>query len=308
MFKLPAKPSSGAHVHELADFAELLAWANQSVSTREIVALLGREGDNEPNVGCEDVDDENTNSLEEVMSEVERRQVACRSGYPFSLDVAGNVLRFDSDGSVQALLYGYLLLSTRLNMATCRKHAGIDGADLLEEVSAQVLQSYLGKPRAKSIVFGTAAGSANFSAKVASLCGSLGEARGFQSLDSGPVHANDDKLDVVGWLPFQDQTPSQIVVFGQCKTGTAWSDRLCQLQPTAFIKKWINGHFLLEPIRAFFVSEAVNRARWGAYAAEGGLLFDRCRLVDCCELLEVGLVKRITKWNRAALQASKVDL
>ena len=29
MFKLPAKPSSGAHVHELADFAELLAWANQ---------------------------------------------------------------------------------------------------------------------------------------------------------------------------------------------------------------------------------------------------------------------------------------
>ena len=50
MFKLPARPSSGADIHELADFAELLAWANGKVSAREIVAFLGREGESEPNI------------------------------------------------------------------------------------------------------------------------------------------------------------------------------------------------------------------------------------------------------------------
>lgn len=308
MFKLPARPSSGANVHELADFAELLAWSNKSVSAREIVALLGREGESEPNVGCDDIDDENANSLEEVMSEIERRQFACRSGYPFSLDEAGNVLRFESDGSPQALLYGYLLLSTRLNMTTARRHAGIDGADLLEEVSAQVLLTYLGPTRAKAMVFGTAAGSANFPQKVESLCRALGEARGFRALDDGPVYANDDKLDVVGWVPFADRTASQIIVFGQCKTGTAWTEQLCQLRPDAFIKTWIDGHVLVDPTRAFFVSEAVNRARWGITAAKGGLLFDRCRLVDYGDSLEVALLRRMAKWNKAALRVAKAVL
>ncbi|MDD5297186.1 MAG: hypothetical protein PHU46_09745 [Rhodocyclaceae bacterium] len=309
MFKLPALPSARAGLHELADFAELLAWANGSVSAREIVAFLGREGESEPNRGCEDSDDENADALDEVMNEIERRQAACRVGYPYALDAHGNVLHYaPSDDGPQAALYGYLLLSTRLNMTTTRTHAGIDGTLLLEEVSAAALRQYLGSNRAQSFVFGTAAGSADFPEKVNALCQALGEGGGFHAYDSGPVQANDDKLDVVAWSPFADKSPSQIIVFGQCKTGTAWSQQLCQLQPDAFSKKWIDRPFLFDPLRAFCISEAADRSRWGGYAAEGGLLLDRCRLVDCCDDLDADLSTRMARWCNAALEVARVSL
>lgn len=309
MFKLPALPSARADIHELTDFAELLAWANKSVSSREIVAFLGREGESEPNIGCNDIDDENADTLDEVMNEIDRRRVACRNGYPYELDVKGNVLRYNALAEEpQNVLYGYLLLSTRLNMTTSRIHGGIDGADLLEEVAAEALRQYLGANRAKSMVFGTAAGSANFPGKVNGMCNALREGGNFRALDPGPVRANDDKLDVVAWSAFADGSPSKIIVFGQCKTGTAWSEKLCQLQPDAFIKKWIDRPFLFNPLRAFCISEAADRIRWGGYAAEGGLLLDRCRIMDCCAEINLDLTRRMKRWCRAALKVAKDSL
>lgn len=307
-FKLPGKPSPKADVHELADFAELIAWKNNSVSAREMVTYLGQIGENEYNEGCEDEDDENAVVLEEVMTEIERRLTYCQSGYPFELDSRGNVLRFVPDDDHRSLLYQYLLLSTRLNMKNNRTHANIDGTELLEEISAEVLRCYLGGQRAKAYVFGTAAGSGDFPGKVASLCKDLGEANGFETRRSGPIHANDDKLDVVGWIPFTDKSPGQIIIFGQCKTGTAWTEQLCKLQPSSFIKKWINGHIMVDPLRAFFVSEAANRAKWCEYSAEGGILFDRCRLVDCCDSLDDALKTRIADWNNAAFVVAQTNI
>lgn len=305
MFKLPDRPTVRDGVHALADFAELLAWARRSVSIREIVALLGREGEAEPNEGCDDVDDEAAETLGDVMSEIERRKAACRDRYPYTVDATGNVLRYRSTGCADYdRLYGYLLLSTRLNMNTARTHAGIDGSLLLEEISAVALRQYLGAERAKSIVFGTAAGSADFPGKVTGLCRAMGEANGFRALDPAPVHANDDKLDVVAWLPFADRFPCQIIVFGQCKTGTTWAGQLGQLRPDAFVRKWINGSLLHEPLRAFCISEAADRTRWGGYAVEAGLLFDRCRLVDCCDKLDHGLSQKLMRWNKGAMASA----
>lgn len=309
MFKLPSKPSPRAEIHELADFAELLAWANKKVSAREIVAFLGRQGESEPNVGCDDIDDDNAADLDDVMNEIERRQAACRGRYPYALDATGNVLRYTPAATeLKGQLYCYLLLSTRLNMKNDRTHAGIDGAHLLEAISAAALRQYLGPGRAQAVIFGTAAGSSDFPGKVNSMCAAVGEGNSYRQLDFGPVTANDDKLDIVAWVPFADRSASQIIVFAQCKTGTAWSEQLCQLQPSAFVKKWLDRQFLHDPMRAFCVSEAANRARWGGYAAEGGLLFDRCRLVDCCDAIDTKLLARITKWNRAALMVAQKDL
>ena len=309
MFKLPARPSPRAEIHELADFAELMACAYGVVSAREITAFLGREGESEPNIGCEDIDDQNADDVDEVMDEIERRGRACRGGYPFWLNKVGSVVRYTgSEDSTQAILYRYLLLATRLNMKKSRTYAEVDGTLLFEDVSAWVLRLYLGGDRAKSMVFGTAAGSGDFGGRVHALCSDLGEARGFRSIDDAQVNANDDKLDVVGWIPFADKTAAQIVVFGQCKTGTSWTEGLCQLQPDAFIKTWVDGHFLLDPMRAFFVTEAVNRARWGSYAAKGGLLFDRCRLVDCCSSIDANLIERMRAWGSAAMEAARKDL
>lgn len=300
MFKLPDLPSAEAGCHELADFAELLAWDKGSVSAREIAAYLGRLGENDRNSGCDDNDDENADEMDEVMVEIGRRSGACGGGYPFVLAREGTVLRHaPNKKDHRSHLYHYLLLSTRLNMTNDRVHAKIDGADLLEEIAAETLRCYLGTRRARTMVFGTAT-PGKFKEKVNHLCRELGEGGTFRTMDTGSVDANDDKLDVVSWLPFADRSRSQLIVFGQCKTGTNWRDMLTQLQPTDFIKRWMSEPYMHDPLRAFCVAEAVYRSRWTGYSVYSGLLFDRCRIVDFCENLNKDLLAKIIKWSTAA--------
>lgn len=301
MFKLPAMPTARADVHELADFAELLAWQRSSVSVREILAYLGQLGDNEYNEGTDDEDDQNANTLDEVMGEIGRRGLACGSGYPFQLDLHGTVVRHQTaDNSARADVYRYLLLSTRLNMTSERIQDGIDGTALLEELAAVVLRCYLGSERARSFVFGTAA-SGRFEMKIQRLCSEIGEGGMFQNIDSGPTDANDDKLDAVAWVPFSDGRAGKLVLFCQCKTGSNWKEHLTQLQPDVFLKRWTSrGGYILDPVRAFCVSEAAQPSKWHGLAGYAGLLFDRLRVVDFLGQVETELMERLRRWNAAA--------
>lgn len=303
-FKLPNLPSPRAQLHELADFAELTAWEYGKVSEREIIAFLGRAGDNEENQGVNDTEEETTDLLPEVMNEIDRRVEACRGGYPFELTLKGTVLEYDkrSEDKIESQVYRYLLLSTRLNMKDSKKHAGLDGTLLLEKLSAHVLKNYLGG-RATSFVFGTAK-SGNFKGKVDNLCRSLNEGVGFRNLDgNSKVTAVDDKLDAVAWTPFADKLPGQLIVVGQCKTGTSWKGFETQIQPENFAKKWFKEPFLVTPIRAFCLSEAIDRTKWKSIQIEAGILFDRCRLVDFCE----GFISReMAAWTNAAFDSFKV--
>lgn len=300
MFKLPHTPSPQAEVHELADFAELQCWINGSTSRREIIADLGRVDDNDNNIGCDDDDDENSDFLDEVMLEIERRESACGSGYPFKLDLEGTVLRFDKDNrGHRSIVYRYLLLSTRLNMKDDRVQSGVDGSLLLEEISAQVLKNYLGTTRARSFILGTSS-TGKFPDKVTALCRELREGTEFRKLDDAAVNANDDKLDAVAWVPFSDLLPGQLIVFGQCKTGSTWGGLLTQLQPETFIKRWMRDPILVTPIRAFCISEAANRSRWSGTCLAAGMLLDRCRLVDFCDNLSPDLLDRVSRWTAAA--------
>ena len=235
------------------------------------------------------------------MIEIERREAACGRGYPFSLELEGTVLRHMGNGNVRSVLYRYLLLSTRLNMSDTRVHAGLDGADLLEEISAHALKNYLGGTRANSFVFGTAV-QGDFQTKINELCRHLREGGGFRSLDDAPVRANDDKLDAVAWVPFSDHLPGQLIIFGQCKTGSNWGGQVAQLQPDAFIKKWMRDPILVDPIRAFCISEAADRTRWMGTSVATGILLDRCRLVDFSDDITTDLLDKVNRWTTAAIE------
>jgi len=291
-------------MHELADFAELAAWECGKVSEREIIAFLGRASDNEENEGVNDTEEKTTDLLPEVMNEIDRRVIACRGGYPFELTPEGTVLKYDkqSENKIESQVYRYLLLSTRLNMLKDKKHAGLDGTLLLEKLAAHVLKNYLGG-RAESLVFGTAE-SGNFENKVDHLCKSLNEGVGFKYLDGNSrVTAVDDKLDAIAWTPFADTLPGQLIVVGQCKTGTNWRGLETQLRPENFAKKWFKEPFLVTPIRAFCLSEAIDRTKWKSIQIEAGILFDRCRLVDFCK----GFASQdIAAWTDAAFDSFKV--
>lgn len=297
---MPTLPSPQADVHELADFAELLCWHRGSASKREIVAYLGRVDDNDNNVGCDDDDDKNSDFLDEVMNEIERRVSACGAGYPFQLEHEGTVLRYVADDTGErSTLYRYLLLSTRLNMTNNRVHSGIDGTLLFEEVCAHALKNYLGTARAKALVFGTAA-AGSFHAKVKALSDKLGEGSGYKNPDEVPSEDRDGKLDVVAWVPFSDRRVGQLIVFSQCKTGTSWEDQVAQLVPGAFVQKWIDGTIAVTPLRSFCISEARNHSRWNSTCIDAGIVLDRCRLVDFCDNISPTLLSRVNRWTTAA--------
>jgi hypothetical protein len=135
-----------------------------------------------------------------------------------------------------------------------RVFAGEDGTALLEHLSAHVLKQYLGG-RAESFVFGTAE-SSTFESRIRQLCTNLREGVGHRPLDDNEnVSAIDDKLDTVAWIPFIDASPGQLIVFGQCKTGTSWKGMTTQLHPANFAKRWlVEAETFRESIRASAIS------------------------------------------------------
>lgn len=300
MFKWPGTPSPRPGVHEIADFAELSAWQKDPASSTAIAQALARFGEtgysHEPSGEESDGDD----LTEQAYLEIERRREACGDGYPFILDQQGYTIRLLRDSlNERYAVYKYLLLATRLNMKDNRQHAGIDGTHLLEELAAEVAKEYLGA-RAESLVFGTAAVAASFRDKVNDLCSKIGEGGGFTDRGTTGRQERDGKLDIVAWKNFADRQAGKLITFGQCKTGTDYKDTLTQLQPDSFCKKWMRSQPIVNPVRMFFISEALSYDHWYNISSDAGILFDRCRIIDFCDSVTPETLGKIKSWTEAA--------
>ena len=303
MSKWPMKLSTRPQKQELADYAELDCWKQGSTSTNALSADLGRLDENDYYRGVLEDRGEVPQVVEAAYLEIEQRKEACRDGYPFEIGERGYTLRvIQETGNHKHIVYKYLLLATRLNMRDNRVHAEIDGSLLLEELAADVLREYLGD-RGDSLVFGTAAGMDDFPGKVNNLCKQIKEGNRFHNHSGAPLNERDGKLDVVAWKHFADQLPGKLIAFGQCKTGTNYKDTFTQLQPESFCKKWLQSPVILNPVRMFFVAEAVSRLHWKSTSIEAGLLFDRCRIVDFCDDISADVLERVTAWTAAAAKA-----
>lgn len=300
MFKFPGTPCQNHTSSELADFAEWRAWQEGSLSTQTLQTDLGRSNENHFHGGSGDEDDANENLVNEVMTVVARREKACNGAYPFRVEEAGCLLRrIEERFEPRAYIYLYLLLCTRLNMQENRTLANQDGTALFEKLTAHVLLNYLGGGRARSLVFGTSTPGA-FKEKINNLCQELGEGGACRSpsADRPLPSGGDGKLDVVAWVPFHDQRSGKLILFAQSKTGTHWRDEMPQLQPLAFMSKWLRNNLLPEPVRVFCVAEAVD-TRWQETQIDGGILLDRCRMVDFADEVPPETLEGIRAWTGA---------
>ena len=303
MFKWPGTPSPRASEHELADYAELVCWKENLMSVTALSKQLGRLDENDYSDGVPE-EEETDKVVEAAYVEIERRGGASRDGYPFDITRQGHTLRANHNAeNHRHTIYKYLLLATRLNMKDNRVHADIDGTLLFEELAAEAAREYLGA-RAESLVFGTAAETADFPGKVNALCEKIREGNGFVNRDEAPPNENDDKLDIVVWKHFTDGLAGKLIAFGQCKTGTNYKDTLPQLQPDSFCRKWLHSSPVLTPVRMFFVAEAMSRLHWHKTSSDAGLLFDRCRIVDFCDDISTEVVQKLEAWTKAAADAT----
>jgi len=123
---------------------------------------------------------------------------------------------------------------------------------------------------------------------------------------------NDDEEDATNLLP-------QVMIEIQrreaaCKGGYPFSltregttnckNLEAQLQPTVFAKRWLKSRaFLVDPIRAFCIAEAIDRSRWNHVSAAAGIVFDRCRIVDFCEGFDA---TQMRIWTEAAFESISI--
>jgi hypothetical protein len=307
----------------VADFAEIecLRRDDLSVSTTDLTRIIQRQHD-----GASDEDVQQV--VDEAFAELAERSRHCgkNNRYPFHVSDSGTLVKWRhvrirrKEIRVLATTYLYLLLATRMNMKSERVHADEDATVLFELLCREVIIRYWGGPSTsvKAIVFGTGRyddrpdddeiGKRGFVRAVNDLCQRLQEGQRFHPVDEDyQVTAKDGKLDIVVWRCFADNRAGQLIGFGQCKTGTHWPNDLQKLQPDAFCDKWLLTSPAVLPVRLYFVADRVV-THWYDTCRDGGIVFDRCRIMEHTSDLPDDLVLRMSSWVNAALKAKGLKL
>jgi hypothetical protein len=153
------------------------------------------------------------------------------------------------------------------------------------------------------VVFGTARGSEGFLSALRSLNAQWGEQTEVSAAaEEHGARCKDDGVDVVVWTPFNDGSPGKLIGYGQCKTGTNYRITKDQRRPEAFNKLWFSRGPLSQPVRLFFVAEAITRDfhSWNHEVADGVILFDRTRILDYIDGVGEELAVKLATWTDEA--------
>ncbi len=301
MFKLPdGIPSLRSSSQEWADYAEYLALINGKISLHDLVKTPLLVSDETVVSGINDATDRFNDKADEISIEINRRKNILKDKYPFNAVQNGYSIHYDSVDANYNWIYRFLLLSTRMNMTKQKIQNGIDGTQVFERLSAVVAKEFFGNNTEVDILGTSKAHVGGFREKLLDLTKRMRE--------GGSIHPNlgfqpqDDNVDVILWKGFSDQLPSQVIAFGQCKTGTSWSDKLSELNTDAFCKTWFTRQPVITPLRMFFCAQYFPIEIWLPRANEAGLVFDRFRILDYLpQNLEEELLASIKTWCAAIL-------
>ncbi len=234
--------------------------------------------------------------------------------YPFGLNKPGNLLTFQikpSSRSRAGILYVFLLVATRADMdSSRRKLAGLDPTQVFERLCADILLNFWGgrTEYSDSLIFGTArkksAHADKFQANIENLCKMLRHGGGLKT-GATPPGGGDGKLNVVAWRVFPDARSGALIGFAQCKTGIHWRDHLTKLNPAAFCGTYLERRVIIDPMRVYMVPHRIDGAEWDECTFNGGLLFDRCRLVQYGYEISADVFKDCRTWLNAAIDRQR---
>jgi hypothetical protein len=310
LLKVPS-PEADDRLVNLADWVEMKAVleADGNASQEDLARAISR---------AYSMNETNAKGLAaDVFKELADRYTACApiegmaSGYeyPFVLNDTGNLLSMRTPLSTRTkagIIYLFLLTASRADMDAQRKMNGLDPTVIFERLCADVLINFWGgrSALADSIVFGTARKKAahnnKFQSNIEHLCLTLREGRGMKVGAKLPG-AGDGKLDVVVWRIFADGRSGGLVGFAQCKTGIHWKTHLTKLQPEAFTRSYLKQPLIIHPIRVYMVPHRLEEKEWDDHSLHGGLLLDRCRMVQYGYKISADVFDNCKQWLHAAI-------
>lgn len=302
-----SRPNSTDSKYLLADYVEYKCLTNgESVSSGSLRFLISASDDEIENDGVESSDDRSIEMLDEAIDECSDRNEKCNGRYPFvtnsrSLEVSSETPSYIAE------IYFFLLLATRLDMNTKRVQGEEDATKLFERLCAIVAKEYYGA-HSKSMVFGTAC-SGGFKDKINRLLKTLKIDATYRPPLGSTGRMKDGNLDIVVWIPFSDSKDGQFIGMGQCKTGDHWESMLSELNPSDFFDNYSTNSPFVPVTRLFFVTESFGTYKWEERSRQGGILFDRTRIMEYLpDNIEPDLLASIVSWNKAAKSSIKDDV
>lgn len=288
-----AVPSASDPTEYSADWVELdaLCSPDKQSSVANFAKLIRRTGSTDAIEGPRgDAGSELSQRIaEDTFAEIENRKRACGSNrYPF--EVQKGLVRLKTDQANSP----YIVLLIMSVMKPTTGHSGT--AALFEHLCTQATLGYLGGAanNATAIRFGSPrqVPRARLSQAIDELCKGLAEGDGCQRPEKAK-HLGDEDLDIVAWRHFPDSKAGKLILFGQCAGGaTDWQKKLADMDARAFMKKWLRTMLVVEPIRLFFVPRRIPVADWNNAGIDGGILFDRCRIVACLDGVSAKLIEQ----------------
>lgn len=296
-------PAASDATESLADWLELQALrsAARQASLELLVRVIRRAGSTDAIAGPrgDKGSEESQRVGQDAFSEIGNRELACGgAGYPFEIEQGLIRLKKGGEDSTYVLL---LLMSIN---APTSGHAGT--AALFEHLCRHAAHRYLGgdENHASAIRIGAPrkAPVAKFNQAIEAICLHVAEGVGCRSPEKAN-HNGDDGLDIVAWRNFPDLRAGKLIAFGQCASGAVdWEDKLAEMDGRAFMKKWFRVPLVVDPVHLFFLPRRIGREEWEHAGIDGGILFDRCRIVACLSKLDADVTAHCKKTVGALLK------
>ena len=211
-----------------------------------------------------------------IHEEIERRRSLLGSRYPFSL--SGGTLRYQSKENG---IYEFLLAICNSPTLTSGKHACLPR--VFERLSARLVAAYFGSdtefihtgaPRDKEVGKSFIDAMKTVAERTQEWTWGPDE-----DLPDDPING-DSGCDFVVWpSPPDGRKVGQLFILGQCACGNDWSTKFNDLTIKK-LSKWFNPLSLVDPVRCFSTPFHVVDAMLKEASREGGMVFDRARLVS----------------------------
>jgi len=300
LFLALEKFPDSSEAHLWADYVELrcLTDLDLMIAKSDIQAYVQKRKDLQKGLGDyasdDDIESERENGMyaedikraaraEDLFKHLEYRAAVFDNFYPFALSRDGDILRRRRRVTSKHKLYVFFLLCSNSRHIINRQHRNMF-TDTFEIASMVALKRYLPKG-AEVHLFGTNSfNKGRYSGQLLKKCKclatDLGERFVGKASEFPPNDYGDNGLDVVGWMPFGDNTKGFLLVFGQCAcSGEEWPKK----QHSSSASHWRNAvTFTAPPCNMAFIPFFYRRnaGEWHMERKiDETVLIDRLRLV-----------------------------
>ena len=229
--KIPNDARNKKHIY--TDYIELIClFSNDFVSQSDVMDRMqnSEEEFNLPNpkdgnIGLIDTQqhDLTENFVNVIFEYIEERKSIYQNAYPFETDSQKGIKLKDKDTlTEQQKLYLFLLIASSLKSF---KKLNSEITSEFEILSELALKSYL--PQAKVFNFSNnSIYKGNVKEKIKQLAQDINlDYNGVEIEQISEHNSKEEGLDIVAWIPFEDNNPNTIIILGQCTCGKNWFEK-----------------------------------------------------------------------------------